>query len=177
MGAEARQWLGYLPLLIFAAVMFWRFRSMSRARPLRVSLLWIRPTLILCIVGFALFGMHPALQGWLAFAGGLAVGSLIGVQRARMVRLHIEGEGAEARVMMRQSMVALLMILAIFVLRRLLFFSLGATSTPTGHPGAGALLLTDGMLGFAAGLICVQGIVLWLRARALVAAHRAGDPL
>lgn len=173
MGSETRQWLSYLPLLIFAALMFWRFRSLNRARPLRVSTLWIMPVVVLCLVGFALYGMRPLEVGWLAFFGGLVVGALLGVQRARMVRLHIEGEGGEARVMMRQSMAALVMILAIFALRRLLFS--GFHPATGAHPAAGALLVTDGMLGFAAGVICVQRVVLWMRARSLVARHLTGD--
>jgi hypothetical protein len=74
--------------------------------------------------------------------------------------------------MMRQSLAALLMILAIFALRRLLLPGVGSSG---GRPDAGALLVTDAMLGFAAGVICVQRIVLWLRARRLVAEHRSGD--
>lgn len=173
MGSQSGQWLAYLPFAIFALVMLLRFRSLNRARPLRVATLWIFPVLVLALVSFALYGMHPPLKGWLLFAAGIAVGSLLGVQRARMMHLHVEGEGAEARVMMRQSLAALVMILAIFALRRLLFF--GVNPASGGHPGANALLVTDAMLGFAAGVICVQRVVLWLRARRLVAEHRSGD--
>lgn len=173
MGPEARQWLGVLPWLIFAGVMLWRFRSLDRARPLRVASLWIMPAVIVGMIGIALYGMHPTLPGWLLVALGMAVGSVLGAQRARLMRLHIEGEGADARVMMRQSMAALILIVGIVVLRHMLFA--GFQTTPGSHPTAGALLVTDAMLGFAVGVICVQRIVLWLRARQLVAQHLTGD--
>ncbi|MEJ2459137.1 MAG: DUF1453 family protein, partial [Novosphingobium sp.] len=134
MGTQPGHWLAYLPFAIFALVMLLRFRSLNRARPLRVATLWIFPAIILGVVSFALYGMHPSLKGWLLFAAGIVIGSMLGVQRARMMRLHIEGEGAEARVMMRQSMAALLMILAIFALRRVLFSGMGPSAG--GHPSA-----------------------------------------
>ena len=172
MGSQPSPWLAYLPFAIFALVMLLRFRSLNRARPLKVATLWIFPAVILALVSFALYGMHPPLKGWLLFAAGIAVGALLGAQRARMMRLHIEGQGAEARVMMRQSMAALVMILAIFALRRVLFS--GMSPATGAHPDAGALLVTDAMLGFAAGVVCVQRVVLWMRARKLVAQHRTG---
>ncbi|MCJ2177938.1 CcdC protein domain-containing protein [Novosphingobium album (ex Hu et al. 2023)] len=173
MGFQPGHWLAYLPFAIFALVMLWRFRSLNRARPLRVATLWIFPVVVLGLVSFALYGMHPTAKGWLLFVGGTGVGAMLGWQRARMMRLHIEGEGAEARVMMRQSVAALVMILAIFVLRR--FLLSGVSPAPGSRTGGDALLVTDAMLGFAVGVICVQRVVLWLRARRLVVQHRSGD--
>lgn len=173
MGSESVHWLAYLPFAIFALVMLLRFRSLNRARPLRVATLWIFPAVMLGLVSFALYGMHPSLKGWALFAAGIAVGAALGAQRARLMRLHIEGEGPEAKVMMRQSVAALVLILAVFALRRVLFSGMGPSAGA--HPSANALLFTDAMLGFAVGLICVQRVVLWLRARRLVAEHRSGD--
>ena len=44
----------WLPLLIFAAVMAWRFRSLEKARPLRLPLLWIAPLIVGATVSLAL---------------------------------------------------------------------------------------------------------------------------
>jgi hypothetical protein len=167
-GDGSAGWTAYLPLLIFVAVMAWRFRNVDRAKPLRLPLLWIMPLLVTAAVSLALYGMPPSPRGWLALLAGLAIGGAIGVQRSRLMRLHIEGTGDDARVMVRQSPLALVLILAVFAARRLI---LPAGMAPGGGHTAGALLMTDGMLGFALGLIVLSRFVLWQRARAMVAAH------
>ncbi|KQM13870.1 CcdC protein domain-containing protein [Novosphingobium sp. Leaf2] len=161
-------WAAYLPLLIFLGVMAWRFRTVNRARPLRLPLLWIMPLLVTAAVCLALYGMPPTGLGWLSLAAGLAIGGGIGAQRSRLMRLHVEGEGGDARVMVRQSPVALVLILGVFALRRLILP--GGGSSVSMHD-AHALLITDAMLGFALGMIVFSRTVLWLRAKTLVAHH------
>lgn len=166
--AGSTGWAAYVPLLIFLGVMAWRFRTVNRARPLRLPLLWIMPLLVTAAVCLALYGIPPSGLGWLSLAVGLAIGGGIGAQRSRLMRLHIEGDGEDARVMVRQSPVALVLILGVFALRRLVF--------PEGGPSAAshdahALLITDAMLGFALGMVVASRAVLWLRAKALVGVH------
>ncbi len=159
----------WLPLLIFAGIMAWRFRSLEKARPLRLPLLWIAPVIVSAAVSLALYGMPPSLLGWSALAAGFAIGAGIGMQRSRLMRLHVEGEGADARVMMRQSPLALLLLLAVFAARRMILpggMAMGAT-----HPAANALIMTDAMLGFVLGMVVVSRLILWQRARGMVAAH------
>jgi hypothetical protein len=171
-GSAGHGWTAYLPLLIFAGVMAWRFRNLQKARPLRLPLLWILPLIVTAAVCLALAAMPPGGLGWLALAAGFVVGGAIGLQRARMMRLHIEGEGDEARVMVRQSPLALVLILAVFAARRLLLPAGGmAMQAGAGHPTATALLLTDAMLGLALGMVVLSRWVLWQRARTMVAAH------
>jgi hypothetical protein len=169
-GSTGEGWTAYLPLLIFAGVMAWRFRNLQKARPLRLPLLWIMPLIVTAAVCLALAAMPPSTLGWLAMAGGFAVGGAIGVQRSRLMRFHIEGEGTEARVMVRQSPLALTIILAVFVARRMLLPS-GMAMDQAGHPSATALLVTDAMLGLVLGMVVLSRLVLWRRAHAMVAAH------
>lgn len=159
----------WLPLLIFAGIMAWRFRSLEKARPLRLPLLWIAPVIVTAAVSLALYGMPPSLLGWSALAAGFAIGGGIGMQRSRLMRLHVEGEGAEARVMMRQSPLALLLLLAVFAARRMILP--GGMAMGAAHPAANALIMTDAMLGFVLGMVVVSRLILWQRARAMVAAH------
>jgi len=168
-GSAGHGWTAYLPLLIFAGVMAWRFRNLEKARPLRLPLLWIMPLIVTAAVCLALAAMPPGGLGWLALAGGAAVGGGIGLQRSRLMRLHIEGEGENARVMVRQSPLALVLILAVFAARRLLLP--GAMAMGGDHSSATALLVTDAMLGMVLGLVVVSRFVLWQRAKAMVAAH------
>lgn len=171
---DAKSLLSYLPFAIFALVMFWRYRTLHKARPLRLSLLWVRPVLFTIIVALVIVAMPPGFHGWLAMMGGVLIGSGLGWQRGRMMRLHVEGEGHDARVMIRQSPLALLVILAIFFARHLLLPRYEGGSGQVGHSPAGAMLALDAMLGMMLGMVIVMGIVLWLRARTLALPHRAG---
>lgn len=160
---------GWLPLLIFAGVMAWRFRSLEKARPLRLPLLWVAPLIVTAAISLALYGMPPSLPGWVAPVAGFAIGGGIGMQRSRLMRLHVEGEGAEARVMMRQSPLALILVLVVFAARRMILP--GGMTLGAGPEAAKALLMTDAMLGLVLGMVVMSRLVLWRRARAMVADH------
>ncbi|EJL32397.1 CcdC protein domain-containing protein [Novosphingobium sp. AP12] len=168
-GSAGAGWTAHLPLLIFAGVMAWRFRNLQKARPLRLPLLWIMPLIVTAALCLAVAAMPPTGPGWLVLATGFGVGGGIGMQRSRLMRLHIEGEEAEARIMLRQSPLALALILAVFAARRMLL--------PTGaalqdsHPSATALLMTDAMFGLVLGMAVLSRMVLWQRARAMAVAH------
>ncbi|MFC0203411.1 DUF1453 domain-containing protein [Novosphingobium soli] len=168
MGEGGRGLGAYLPFAVFAAIMAWRYFRMEKARPLRLPLLWIAPLLVTAAVCLALYGLPPSGFGWLALAAGFALGAGLGIQRSRLMRLHVEGAGNEARVMIRQSPLALLFILAIFAARRL-FLPEMAVQGP--HPAASGLLVMDATLGLMLGMVVLSRVVLWQRARAMVAAH------
>lgn len=168
-GSAGTGWTAYLPLLVFAAIMAWRFRNLQKARPLRLPLLWIMPLIVTAAVCLALAAVPPFGPGWLALAGGFTVGGGIGQQRSRLMRLHVEGAGPDARVMVRQSPWALGLILVAFAVRRLLLPE--GIAVHEAHPSAAALLATDAMLGFVLGMVVVSRFVLWRRAQAMVAAH------
>ncbi|PNU04914.1 DUF1453 family protein [Novosphingobium guangzhouense] len=168
MGEGGRGLATYLPLAIFIGIMALRMMRMKKARPLRLPLLWIMPVIVVLAVSLALAGMPPSGPGWLCLAAGLVVGGAIGAQRARLMHLHIEGDGERARVMMRQSPLAILLIVAVFVARRMI---LPAGGMASGHPAGNALLMMDATLGFALGMIVALRVVLWLRARDMVANH------
>jgi H+/gluconate symporter-like permease len=71
----------FLPVLILLPVLYFRMRRMTKAQPLKLSQLWIRPALILAITALALFapppGQHVVRQlmpldwAWLALAAGI----------------------------------------------------------------------------------------------------------
>jgi len=176
MGEGGRGLVTYLPLAIFVGIMALRMMRMKKARPLRLPLLWIMPVIVVLAVSLALAGMPPSGLGWLCLATGVIVGGAIGAQRARLMHLHIDGEGEKARVMMRQSPLAILLIVAVFLARRLLLpsgFQGGGmhNAAHPGHPVGNALLMMDATLGFALGMIVALRLVLWLRARDMVANH------
>ncbi len=161
---QQQQWLQILPFVIIALVIWRRWKGMSVARPLKPAQMWIVPVLYSVLVGFMLWAMPPSIAGWEVFAGGAILGGIVGWQRARLMHLHIdETSGA---IMLRQSPAGLAVIVGIFLLRRLFMPQQAAGQVAHGaHPALP--LLTDGLLGFALGMIVGYRIELWRRARDL----------
>ena len=152
-----------LPFIAIAAVIALRWRGMKKARRLRIGMLWIVPLLVGVAISMALIAMPPTALGWLAFAAGLAAGAAVGWQRARLMHLQRDPESGE--LMMRQTPAALLLILAIFAIRRLVDPG-GGGAAADGELAPTALLLTDGLLGFAVAMVIALRVTLYLRARA-----------
>lgn len=171
MGEGGRGLMTYLPLAIFVGIMALRMMRMKKARTLRLPLLWVMPLIVIVAVSLALAGMPPSGLGWLCLSAGLVVGGGIGAQRARLMHLHIEGEGDKARVMVRQSPLAILLIVVVFLVRRLILPGGFQGTAHTGHPVGNALLMLDGTLGFALGMVVAVRLVLWIRARSMVKHH------
>jgi hypothetical protein len=171
----AKTLVGYLPLAIFAGVMFWRMRTMDKARPLRLRRLWLLPVVFVVLVGFVIASMPPSPLGIACIVLGVAIGAAVGWQRARLMRLHVEGEGDGARVMVRQSRAALLLIMALAGVRTLFRSATGTQMSGAAgtHLSVGALAVTDGLLGFALGMIVAHRLELWRRAKALTSAGSA----
>jgi hypothetical protein len=162
---QQQSWIGtLLPLAILVVIMALRMRNLSKARPLRGKPMVILPAIYTVLVAVMLWTLPPTAVGWLCLAAGIVVGAVVGWQRARLMRLHVDPE--TGRVMIRQSPAALILLIVVAGLRRLLH---PATMAPTpGHAmPASALLFTDALVGFALGMIIAQRVELWRRARAL----------
>jgi uncharacterized membrane protein YccC len=157
----------WLPMVVIAVVFALRFRNLSKPRPLRPARMWIAPLILLCVFGAMLTAMPPSLMGWGAIALGLLIGAAVGWKRGHL--MHLEHDPATGGLTMRQSPAALLFILAVLVGRRILMAGLGAdpAAMQDGHPDAMAMTLTDGLLGFAAGMVIALRVTLLSRARAL----------
>ncbi|MDE8654093.1 CcdC protein domain-containing protein [Novosphingobium album (ex Liu et al. 2023)] len=171
MSPLVRTLVGYLPILILIAVMAWRYRNVHKARALRPGRLWILPAIYGAIVLAAMLSMPTSGLGWLCFVAGVAIGVLLGWQRGRLMRLHVDDDSGT--VMMRQSPAALVLIVVIAVLRRAIHPATPGTPPVHGHFPAEALYFTDALLGFVLGMIVAQRLEIWLRARALLAEHHA----
>jgi hypothetical protein len=164
----------WLPLLIIAVVFALRFRSLSRPAPFRPFQLWIAPALIGVVFVLLIVSIPPTATGWLVIACGVVAGALAGWKRGHLMLL--ERDPASGAIMIRQSPAALLFILVVIFARRGLSAGLGISPTAdsSGHLTDAAMLLTDGMLGFALGMVVVMRWTLWQRAQALPA-HQPGE--
>jgi len=160
-------WLtALLPFLVIAVVLAFRVRSMGRERPLKLGTLWVVPAIYFLLAGSILLAMVPPLLGWELLLAGLAVGLAVGWHRGKLIRISRNPDNGELR--QKASPLAVFLLVALIVLK------LGARSifgdTAAGHPGSGAMLLTDAFLGFALGLLSATRLELYLRARRLLAA-------
>lgn len=159
-------WLTTLiPLVIIAVVMALRFQSMSKERPLKLSSLWVVPALYLLVAASMLYSLTPPPLGWGLLLAGLGIGIGVGWHRGKLIR--ISHDPATGQLRQKASPLAMLLLLALVVLK------LGARAifgeTAAGHPGSGAMLLTDAFIGFALGLLSATRAELYLRGRRILA--------
>lgn len=156
-----------LPFAIIAFVMWRRWKNIDRPVALRTGRMWIMPAVLTGVIGAMLYALPPAPLGWGVFALGFVIGGAVGWQRARLMHFHLDEE--TGAVMMRQSPLAFLFIVALFLARRLLIP--GREAQAAGQTASHGLpLVTDALLGFALGMIVGMRIEMWRRAKALRAA-------
>ena len=160
-----QNWLtALLPFVIIAVVMALRFRSMRKERPLKLSSLWVVPALYLLVAGSMLYSMTPPPLGWGLLLAGLGIGIGVGWHRGKLIRIDRAPQSGELR--QKASPLAMLLLLALVVLK------LGARAifgdAAAGHPGSGAMLLTDAFIGFALGLLSATRAELYVRGRRIL---------
>jgi hypothetical protein len=162
MNPHGGNWLtALLPFVIIAVVLALRVRSMSRERPLNVGTLWIIPVIYLALIASMLFALPPTVGGWSLIAAGVVAGAVLGWHRAKLIR--IERNAETGKLMQRASPLAMLLLVALIVLKlgaRMIF-----GETAAGQPGSAAMLMTDAFIGFALGLLSATRLELYLRAR------------
>ncbi len=165
---QARALSTGITVLVVIAVVALRNR---RPRPLRVELLWLRPLMVCAVLAATLlaaptFLTLPALA---LIGAAFVIGAALGWQRGRMMR--IEADPATHELTVRASPLGVAFILAFVVLR------VALSALPAGHllPASGfpTLALPSALLALGAGMLSLQALEMWLRARGLLAAARA----
>jgi membrane protein CcdC involved in cytochrome C biogenesis len=148
---------------VIGVVLFFRLRSMSKERPLKLGQLWIVPGIFLFIAGF-LFWSHPPKGMTLMWcAAALAIGAVLGWQRGRMMHIAVDPETQTLR--QKASLGSMLFLLGLIAVRtaarEAAAFNLGGLHVDT-------MAVTDVMLALAFGLISVQRIEMYIRAKRLL---------
>ena len=154
-----------LPYVVIALVMIWRWRSISRPRPLRPALLVVPPLIVAVVAGLVLSVLPPVPGAVPVLLLGALVGAAAGWQRSRL--MHLERDAETGRVLVRNSPWALLLILALLAARKLFLWEAGIDLRGGGAHGAAAMLAIRASLGFAVGLVWASRIELWRRAQDL----------
>ena len=166
---EAAIWSFWGPLLTIALVFAIRLRRAGRERLFDLRRWWLLPLFFTALVGILLAAAPPPLLGWATFVAALVPGALLGWHRGKLTDLHLDEQG---RVVQRTSPLAILMLLAIVLVRSgVRQYWGGAPGDP--HPALLATLVTDGLLGLALGLVVATRIELLIRARRLIGAAPA----
>jgi hypothetical protein len=158
----------FLPVLIILPVLFLRMRKMTKAQPLKLGRLWIRPAIILLAAGLVLFLPQPGHHAvrhflaqdwaWLALAAGL--GGVAGWHWGRTMAIEVHPE--DGTLMVKGSQAAML------VIGVLILFRMGLRTGLSMEASAwhlDVLLISDALIVFSALLFTLRAVEMYLRAR------------
>ncbi len=154
-----------IPLVIIGVL------ALRRRKPqrIRIERLWIMPVLMTAFIGMGLYYTpHQPFHAltFAAFAAALAMGLVAGWFRARTVPMSFDA--ASGTVVTEPSIVAIIVIAALFAVRSLLRMALSGSA-----PGIDAGTISDGFLLFAVGLIVGGRIEMFVRGRRLIVSGTA----
>lgn len=153
-----------LPFVVIGVVLALRFRNLSKPRPFNAGRLWIAPALITLVAAAFLITSPPDATGWAIVVVGAVLGIGAGMLRGKW--MHLERDPATGKLLIRQSPLALLFLVAIIVARRGLSYELGAGGADaSGHLTTTTLWVTEGLLGFALAMIVAMRWTLWQRSK------------
>lgn len=160
-----------IPGTIIAVVLFFRLRSVGKARRLRLERLWILPAFYAAIVGFVFWSAPPHGLTWLWCLVALGVGAGLGWWRGKLMRVDVDP--ATHELSQTVSPAALIFIVALIAIRSA-SRSMAVQMAGPGH--AGLMAATDILMAFALGFIAFQRVEIFLRARRMLAEARAKRP-
>ena len=159
--------LGYaIMAVVLVLVIAFRMRNVGRERPLKLERLWIIPVIYVLLGGAVLASSPPTRPAeWAACVVALLAGSALGWQRGRLT--HIVVDPATHEVRMKQSMTAFLFLIVLIAIKNGMRSVVGPGSNALFH--LSPQVLTDVLLAFAVGLLGMQRVEMFLRARRLLA--------
>jgi hypothetical protein len=157
---EGPAYISYIiTAIVVALVMYLRFRSMKRARPLKLEALWIVPALYALVTAAVLHQSMPAGIQWLYVALALVVGGLVGWRRGAMMRITIDPETHALN--QQASPAAMLFIFVIIIVRQ-------GLRAEASDMGLNAAFLTDLLVVSALGLFTATRAEMFVRARRML---------
>jgi len=148
--------------IIVSLVLFLRFRSMKRARRLRLETLWIVPALYTLVTAAVLYQSMPEGTQWLYVSVALAAGGLVGWWRGAMMRINVDPETHSLN--QQASPAAMLFILVIIIIRQ-------GLRTEASGLGLNAAFLADLAVVFALGMFSMTRLEMFIRARRMLRDH------
>ena len=157
-----------IPIAVILLVLALRFRRLTRERPLRIEWLWVVPALYVVIAGLTFWNLPPAPMTWAAAGAALLAGAALGWQRGRMMHIAVDPE--THAISQKGSLAAMAFILLLVLIRT------GARNAESfGIPGVhfDVMAMTDVLIAFALGMLTMQRVEMYIRARRLLDEARA----
>ncbi len=156
------------PLIGLAIALPLIFLRNRKPRTLNPQWMWVMPAIIVPLIGLALWGtsMDPTIPrvafdsvAWAILAVGLVLGGAFGWWRGKMTTIEKHADGT---LKAQASPIGLILIIAVMLGRR----ALSAFLEPHAAAwGLNALAITDAFLLFVVGMIVVQRVEMFIRAR------------
>jgi hypothetical protein len=162
----------FLPIAILLPVLYFRMRRMSRAQPLKLNRLWIRPAIILGVVALVLLAPQPGhhavrhfvMQDWSWLALAAAMGTVGGWYWGRTMAIDVHPEDGTLMVTGGQAAILVLVVLVLIKL------GLNTGLAVEGKAlNLDALLISDASIIFTAALFTVRAAEMYIRARRIMA--------
>ena len=158
----------FVPLLI-AALLLRRAMRAQKPRTVRMTRLWLFPILLLLVTAMSLAREpSPGILVVVAFVFAGLAGGAIGWYRVHTLEFSVDAESG--KVSARATRLGALLIVGLIALRYLADLGmkkLGLTA------GANLVHATDATLVFSTSMFVARSAHTWVRARALIAAHRS----
>ncbi|MFA4899457.1 MAG: CcdC protein domain-containing protein [Brevundimonas sp.] len=157
-----------IPLLMIPIMLVVVLLKNRRKRVLKPPLLWVMPAIVLPLIGLGLWGtaQNPNMahapfgpDAWAVLAIGGILGGVAGWYRGKTVTIEKEPDGS---LMAQASPLGLILLVVLFAGRSLL------RDLIESHAAAwhlNVLAVTDAFLVFAMGLIVMQRVEMYIRAR------------
>lgn len=162
----------YIPLIVLAVMLPLIFLRNRRPRVLRPQWMWVTPAIIVPLMAFAMWGqsMAPGAShapfapvDWAILALGLLLGAVAGWWRGKMMTIH---KGADGVLLAQASPVGLILIFALLFGRRAL---VALIEPHAASWGLSPLAVADAFLVFVVGMILMQRVEMFIRARRVAA--------
>jgi hypothetical protein len=163
-----------IPLIVIAIMLPVIVLRNRRPRVLRPRWLWVTPLIVVALIAFGMWGMsvsdreHAALDGtaWAILALGALLGGAFGWWRGSMTTIEKHADGT---LKAQSSPIGVVIIIGVLLLRRLLEPWLAANAEAW---SVNPLAVLEAFMVFAAAMVVMQRVEMFLRARAI----QAGRP-
>ena len=158
----------YIPLIAVGVALVLILIRNRAPRTLRPQLLWVAPAIIIPLMGLAIWGTsmsHSAVHApflpldWIVLAIGLILGGVAGWWRGKMTTIEKHADGT---LKAQASPIGMILVVGLLLGRRALSAFLEPHAAAL---GLNATAVADTFLVFVVGMIVLQRVEMYIRAR------------